>query len=216
MEYAIPDLKPLPNVISIPSEKNIQHAKGVILEKAGDGTEDDTIHQVPDASKLAVLAAIVLQEVAGIQEKTLSSGVTSHSEMLLYLYNAIIRTDQNFHTDNSGGDLGHRVSAAWSRQLTAGLEKAMSMKGSVVDGATQKMFWAQQFMMTIDIVAEGEGKGRGSYKSFSDFLYAHPKLAYDKLPLVYYSGEVWESKQAKEFFMAPDLQIMQAQENNSD
>ncbi|KAH7134614.1 hypothetical protein B0J13DRAFT_641189 [Dactylonectria estremocensis] len=62
-------------------------------------------------------------------------------------------------------------------------------------GATQSMFWVQQAQLCMAV--------SGSV-TFEEFVTRNPHLAYEDLPLSYYSPELWWSSEAKGVFVPPD------------
>ncbi|KAF4979428.1 hypothetical protein FZEAL_4371 [Fusarium zealandicum] len=89
------------------------------------------------------------------------------------------------------------------RRLATGEEKrsASSAAATALDlsarmGSTQGMFWVQQ----VQICLAGGKKAT----TFEGFVVMNPHLAYEDLPLVYYSPQVWQSAEGKGVMMPPD------------
>ncbi|KAI1329163.1 ADP-ribosylation factor family-domain-containing protein [Xylariaceae sp. FL0255] len=139
MEYTNPDLKSLPNVMMVPSERNVTEARRKVLhgpgEKALGGSSDDD--EFPDAASLSIMVAAALQEVSSLNG-TSPTEVTSHAELLYELYRPLISNDseQNNDVDDSNSDNLLRNERIWW-----GIQASMKLSGPGIRGVTQKMFW---------------------------------------------------------------------------
>ncbi|GAW26389.1 putative ARF-like GTPase [Rosellinia necatrix] len=199
LEYTSPDLKRLPNVIKAPSERNVIEARGEILqslrEKALWGNSDGN-DEFPSMVRLSVLVAAVLQEVSLLDDASAVRPVASHAELLRELYRLLVRGRQQpgKKDDVQTGNTTDKTSRDEGTQ--GGLEAAMRLSGPGMQGVTQRMFWIQQFMSAQRKVGRAE--------AFAEFLDANPRLAFEGLPLVYYSVELWDSQDAITRFILPD------------
>jgi hypothetical protein len=198
MQFTTPDLKNLPNVISIPSQSNVSHAKNHILDKSS--AEDGGEPHRPSEAELTAMVSVMVEEVASLPEPTSGSLVSTHAELLQRLYQIIICFDEEL-TD---GDSSSPKRGIQARQTAAAIEKATELRGPVLDGVTQRVFWIQQFRSAKETVP--------SVISFADFLKVNPTLANERLPYAFYSPELWRSAEAKETLKLPDRQGTMSQQ----
>lgn len=186
MEHTTPDLKPLPNVITVPLQGNLSKARLEILRRLGEKTIDDVTDEIPGPAQLSVLVAAVFQEVAK-PGATLPNSITSHAQLLSELYDLLINDNppSSEHSESQHQGMASRI------------EVAMKLSGL---GVTHKIFWIQQLMSA----APSNTPQAQPARNFAEFLDANPKLAFEGLPLVYYSVELWDSQDAMTTFVAPD------------
>lgn len=189
MEFVNPDFKNLPNVISIPSQSNVSHAKNHILETSV--AVDDKEPQPSSAAELTAMVSVMIEEVASLPDSPSSPLVSTHAEVLSRLYKIVICSDEE--------------RGLQSKQASAAIEAAAELRGPLLDGVTQRVFWIQQFLSAKETVP--------SVIPFAEFLKANPTLANERLPYAYYSPELWGSTEAKETLMLPDRRDVSAGRN---
>ncbi|CAI7583629.1 unnamed protein product [Penicillium glandicola] len=187
--FVQPDLKPLPNIITISSQSQQQAAlfkqMEVALLQSSPG--------LPTAECLSFQAIWVIRDVQALAKSSMadSPSILSHSHLLLYLYTRLIKGSEN---DPS--------------RKTA-LEQAEKISGPRVDSVTHKMFWIQVFLTAIArerASKEMVDKETSPEKvtSFETFIRRNLHLIYEDLPSLYYTPEIWRSKEASEMMIAPD------------
>lgn len=105
-----------------------------------------------------------------------SLSVASHAGLLQHLY-------QRLAAPKEAG-----VSGAVAVEVALELAKTLGM--------TQSMFWVQQVQISM--------AGVVGVESFEAFVTKSAHLAYEDLPLLYYSPELWESSEARGMFVPSD------------
>ncbi|KAF7549731.1 hypothetical protein G7Z17_g6186 [Cylindrodendrum hubeiense] len=131
--------------------------------------------ELPPREELDFNAAIVVDEANLMPDEGLNVGI--HASLLQYLYRHLSAT-QTEKRGPSG---------------TAAAKTALDLSETL--GSTQSMFWVQQAQ--ISMATSGS-------LTFEEFVTKNPQLAYEDLPFLYYSPEIWWSSEAKEVFMPPD------------
>ncbi|KGO72066.1 Small GTPase superfamily, ARF/SAR type [Penicillium italicum] len=191
MEFVQPDLKPIPNVI-IPSQSQEQAA----LFKQMEVSLLRRSPELPTPECLSFQAIWVIRDVQALAESSMVDppSISSHSHLLLYLYRKLIVGLEN------------------GRPGKAALEQAEKMSGPRVDSVTHKMFWIQVFLIAM-ARAEASRKMANEQTStekvtFETFIRGNLHLVYEDLPSLYYTPEIWESKEASEVIIAPDRRRM--------
>ncbi|PCD32338.1 hypothetical protein FGRA07_09590 [Fusarium graminearum] len=101
--------------------------------------------------------------------------VASHASLLRYLFNRL-----------SGKSEG----SATSRASSTAMEVAQRV------GLTQSMFWVQRVQIEV---ARNKDVG-----GFEEFVKGNSYLAFEDLPFVYYSPQLWESAEARGAYVPPD------------
>ncbi|CAF3621372.1 unnamed protein product [Fusarium graminearum] len=101
--------------------------------------------------------------------------VASHASLLRYLFNRL-----------SGKSEGN----ATSRASSTAMEVAQRV------GLTQSMFWVQRVQIEV---ARNKDVG-----GFEEFVKGNSYLAFEDLPFVYYSPQLWESAEARGAYVPPD------------
>ena len=187
MEFQIPDLKPLPNALIVPPPSNIELARSKMLESIQEGVS--IRHEIPRDEDLVVMAAILVGEVGALESSP--EEIKTHGGLLAYLYSRLVSDE------GTGGDVGEEGRLGVS---SGAVSVALELPGPYLSGITGKMFWVQQV-----IAASAKAKAAGDQLSFAQFINGARHLAHEQLPLVYYSQELWESKEAADAFVPPDV-----------
>lgn len=129
---------------------------------------------LPPREDLDFWAAVLTDEAKLMPEEELD--VASHASTLRFLHQQLTGPSEE-------------------KRSTVAARTALELSPRV--GATQSMFWVQQ----VQICLAG---GRGASTTFDEFVAANAHLAYEDLPLVYYSPQLWQSAEAKEVHVPPD------------
>lgn len=179
MEFRLPDKKPLPNVISISDKSKVVAAKNAMVESyAG---EKGTLSEMPSAKDLAVMAAVLCDEVEeGMGDE--------HGLMLRDLFDLLFANKAM-----------REAGVATHKARSLAIIKALDLPCAGADGLTQRMFWVQQILVALGVFP-GD--------NFEEFVRLNTHLAYKELPFVYYSPMVWASREAGEVFIGPDRKPM--------
>ena len=81
-----------------------------------------------------------------------------------------------------------------------------------MDSVTHKMFWTQVFLIAM---ARAEASKKVASKetspekvTFETFIRDNLHLVHEDLPSLYYTPEIWQSKEASEVMIAPDRRRM--------
>lgn len=193
VEFAPPDLKPIPNVITISSQSQEQAA----LFKQMELSLLQSSSRLPTVECLSFQAIWIIREVQALAGSSMvdSPSISSHSHLLLYLYRKLI-----VGSENGPG------------KTKTTLEQAEKMSGPRVDSVTHKMFWTQVFLIAM---ARAEASKKVASKetspekvTFETFIRDNLHLVHEDLPSLYYTPEIWQSKEASEVMIAPDRRRM--------
>ncbi|KAH0599787.1 hypothetical protein MHUMG1_02577 [Metarhizium humberi] len=188
--FVNPDQAPLPGLISIPPQSSSSRAKLHMASKAGLGVA--TTPRMPPSESLAVMVAAVCDAAALSDTDAVDGVVKSHPELIAFLYDTLVA--------NLGARAGpdDRPTATSKRRsgLVEAVNKALGVSGPSAEGLTCKMFWIQQVLVAVEQTAE--------QSSFDSFMNSNPHLAYEGLPLMYYSEMILNSSEAKVVFLPPD------------
>lgn len=191
VEFVPPDLKPIPNVIAISSKSQEQAA----LFKQMEVSLLRSSPRLPTLECLSFQAIWVIRDVQALAGSSIvdSPSISSHSHLLLYLYRKLIVGSKN----------GPGKTA---------LEHAEKMSGPRVDSVTHKMFWIQVFLIAM---ARAEASRKLTERdtspgivTFETFIRGNLHLVHEDLPSLYYTPEIWQSKEAFEVMIAPDRRKM--------
>ncbi|KAL6362354.1 hypothetical protein LRP88_03632 [Fusarium phalaenopsidis] len=101
--------------------------------------------------------------------------VANHASLLRFLYQRLSKRSEE-------------------KSSTVAARTALELSSSM--GSTQSMFWVQQVQLCL-----AAGK---SASTFEEFVAVNAHLAYEDLPLVYYSPQLWQSAEVKEIYVPPD------------
>ncbi|CAI4212309.1 unnamed protein product [Parascedosporium putredinis] len=179
MEFQLPDLKPLPNTLLAPPLDNVREARERMVESISLGRAFR--REMPSEDDLAVMAAILVGEVGDANREP--GAIVSHAELALHLYHRLVKRPR-----------AHPISSS------DGVAVALELAGPYAAGVTAKMYWVREFISAVASRHRGE-----DVPSFAQFIGGWPRLAYEQLPLMHYSSELWESDQAARGFVPPDL-----------
>ncbi|QQK42716.1 Small GTPase superfamily, ARF/SAR type [Penicillium digitatum] len=192
MGFVQPDLKPIPNIVTISSRSQEQAA----LLKQMESTLLRRSPGLPTFECLSFQAIWVIRDVQALAKSSMvnSPRISSHSHLLLYLYTKLVV--------GSGTGLPGKTA----------LEQAEQMSGPWVDSVTHKMFWIQVFF-TAMARAQASRKIADKQTSletvtFETFIRGNLHLVHQDLPSLYYTPEIWESKEASKVMIAPDRRRM--------
>ena len=204
MAFVPPDIKPLPNVITIAS-KSQEHAAlfnqmGSALLQEGSG--------LPSIECLSFQAIWTIKDANAFVQSSMADSptISSHSHLLLYLYRRFFVGHDNDQIRNIA------------------LKQIETISGAQVDSVTQKTFWTQMFLIAVTRTRNKEQlTDRGSSKertiSFEELVLDNIYLVYENLHCLYYTPEIWNSEEASAVMIAPDKRSMPgfiaSPENNS-
>lgn len=193
MQFVPPDLEPLPSVINGPTENMAAAQRSVIQSAALSVVE---ARHLPSPEVIAFVADLLIEDVLLLPEP-ITSQVTSHAHLILYLYTQLVAVP-----DVSGG--GSLATQATNTLLALVLGER--------DSHTDKSFWIHQILAAVASTRSTKPITNGSRillpPSFKEFIRAHPQLAYEGLPFTYYSPELWNSAEAREMFIPPDRKTL--------
>ncbi|KAF2433457.1 hypothetical protein EJ08DRAFT_607112 [Tothia fuscella] len=188
MTFVNPDIKPLPNIISISSPQNSSEATTQQLDNYG----LEPAEELPSMEELSFQIAMILEETKDVSRDT--RDITSHAQLLLVLYDNVVVNTQD-----------HSLTAT-AADNTASLIQRLS--GPHLTSFTLKTFWTQQVLEAA--MHENFSAGEKGYPTFEIFLKRNSHLAYEHLPLCYFSAEVLQSAEAVDAFVAPDKRCMES------
>jgi ubiquitin carboxyl-terminal hydrolase L3 len=175
--FVLPDLKPLPNVLTLNASKDVTSA----LEWESNSNDVSMSAEIPSMEVLAIHAIILLEKSASMSRQDLESPVIlSHAHLLRFLFERLKMTE------------GHTAETLASRAKNAMLE----IQGPFMHGLTLKAFWTQQVLAAIGTSSEIE--------NFDDLIRANMHLAYTDLTFTYFSPVLLRSLDAEEKIVAPD------------
>jgi ubiquitin carboxyl-terminal hydrolase L3 len=128
------------------------------------------------------------EELAFYSELAMSSS-TGHAQLLRSLYEAFVESER------ATGYTGENLAAHYHGLIDRLIEDS-------VDFRTKVRFWA---LMVLKAASGTGGESSStSSGSFDDLLRSNRHLAYEELPLCYFSEELWNSEKAREEFVKPD------------
>jgi hypothetical protein len=191
MGLVFPTLKPLPNVIVPPTEKEREAAARRELEARIIGREND----LSDVEMMLCQFWIISE----IREAEVGRPPHTHGGLLWSIFSALWYAQKG---DRSMGDALNEV-------LVADL-RGKELKRKL--GFTEKAFWARVVLkrfLEFKIVNPGDvgdGDLRGAIlMNFQSFLAKNRELALEDMWQGYYSAETWHSEDAAVRFVPPDL-----------
>lgn len=188
--FVNPDKKPLPGLISIPPQANTNNVKLHMVSKTGLGIA--TTPRMPPPESLAVLVAAVCDAAALSDCDSIDGLVKTHAELIVFLYETLVA--QVAPQTELDGNLV--ATSKRRRDIVRAIDEALEISGPSVEGLTHKMFWIQQVLAAAEQTV--------APSSFDNFMNSNPHLAYEGLPLMYYSEMILNSSEAKEVFIPPD------------
>ncbi|KAM0549767.1 hypothetical protein ACHAPJ_009205 [Fusarium lateritium] len=178
MSFVNPDKKSLPNVFGMPSQARMELARSQMVNAISH--RSTTSSDLPPREDLDFFAAVLIDEAKLMPEDEVN--VASHASLLRFLYRRLSGQSKSPATSTKRGD--------------ASLASSTALEISARVGLTQGMFWVQQIQIAL--------AGQNDAASFEEFIKGSSYLAYEDLPLVYYSPQVWQSVEAREAFVPPD------------
>ncbi|CAJ0541337.1 Ff.00g080000.m01.CDS01 [Fusarium sp. VM40] len=181
MSFVIPDQKALPNVFGMPSQARMDLARTQMINAINHRSTVSA--DLPPQEDLDFLAAILMDEAKLIPESELN--VVSHASLLRFLFKRLTGQTKSAATSTKRGD--------------ASLASSTALEVAERVGMTQGMFWVQQIQIAL------AGK---DVKDFEDFVRANSYLAFEDLPFVYYSAQLWQSVEAREAYVPPDRRAL--------
>jgi ubiquitin carboxyl-terminal hydrolase L3 len=174
MSFVNPDKKSLPNVFGMPSQARMDLARSQMVNAI---SHRFAAPDLPPREDLDFSAAVLIDEAKLMPESELN--VASHASLLRFLFTCLsVQSEPTAKT-----------SAASLASSTA-LEVANRV------GLTQGMFWVQQVQIAL--------AGRKDVGGFEEFVKGNSYLAFEDLPFIYYSPQLWESAEAREAYVPPD------------
>jgi hypothetical protein len=190
--FVNPDLKPLPNIISIPSLNNISR----VLNRQMDMSKLGMAAELPSMEELDFRAAIVLEDSKAVPHPP-PSEIVNHAHLLLYLYTTLV-VQSDTEVDKSPS----------SRATTI----LMQLSGPYITSFTQKSFWTKQVLDASypDERLHDKHTRDTTPLTFKEFLKANLHLVYEDLLLCYYTPELLHSSEAAKTFVAPNKRKMKA------
>ncbi|CCT71903.1 probable ubiquitin thiolesterase L3 [Fusarium fujikuroi] len=176
MTFVNPDKKPLPNIFNLPS----QARKDLAISQMINATNHRSANtDLPPSEDLDFLASILIDEAKLIPESELN--VASHASLITFLFNRLTQKTKSAATSTKRGD--------------ASLASSTALEIAKWTGLTQAMFWVQQIQVAL--------AGRKDM-SFEEFIKGNSVLAFEELPFVYYSPQLWGSVEARDGYVMPD------------
>ncbi|KAF4943226.1 hypothetical protein FGADI_13549 [Fusarium gaditjirri] len=176
MAFVTPDKKPLPNIFGLPSQARKDLARSQMVNAMNHRSANTDL---PPSEDLDFLAAILIDEAKLIPESELN--VASHASLINYLFNRLTEKTKSAATSTKRGD--------------ASLASSTALEMAEWTGLTQAMFWVQQIQIAL--------AGRKEIV-FEEFIKGNSVLAFEDLPFVYYSPQLWASIEARDGYVMPD------------
>ncbi|KAF5228124.1 hypothetical protein FANTH_14591 [Fusarium anthophilum] len=176
MAFVNPDKKPLPNIFNLPSQARKDLARSQMINATN---HRSTNTDLPSSEDLDFLAAILIDEAKLIPESELN--VASHASLITFLFNRLSENTKSPATSTIRGD--------------ASLASSTALEMAKWTGLTQAMFWVQQIQIAL---------ARRKEIGFEEFIKGNSGLAFEELPFVYYSPQLWGSVEARDGYVMPD------------
>ncbi|KAF5604480.1 ubiquitin thiolesterase L3 [Fusarium subglutinans] len=176
MTFANPDKKPLPNIFNLPSQARKDLAVSQMINATNHRSANTDL---PSSEDLDFLAAILIDEAKLIPESELN--VASHASLINFLFNRLTEKTKSSSMSTKRGD--------------ASLDSSTALEMAKWTGLTQAMFWVQQIQIAL---------ARRKEMGFEEFIKGNPVLAFEELPFVYYSPQLWGSVEARDGYVMPD------------
>ncbi|KAF4336530.1 ubiquitin thiolesterase L3 [Fusarium beomiforme] len=176
MAFVNPDKKALPNIFGLPSQARIDLARSQMINAINHRSANV---ELPPRQDLDFLAAVLIDEAKLIPESELN--VASHASLIRFLFNRLTEKIKSSVTSTKRGD--------------ASLASSTALEISAWIGLTQAMFWVQQIQIAL--------AGRKEVE-FEEFIKGNSVLAFEDLPFVYYSPQLWGSVEARDVYVMPD------------
>lgn len=177
MSFVNPDKKPLPNVLAIPSQANVNLARTWMVDSMNYRLR--ALVELPPREELSFIAAVLIDEGKLITET--QSDVTSRADLLVFIHRKLFAPVETWTE---------------KKKTLANVASETALQLSKSLGSTQSMFWVQQVLLCKADTTEPV--------SFESFMRQNVHLAYENLPFMYYSPELWFSGEAKDVYVLPD------------
>lgn len=228
MQFVLPDLKPLPNVIVKAGDAAVMAARKMLLHNTAARVGE--AERLPSREVLGFLVDCLLHEIndssffpvksmgqMGDGREPVKVRVDSHMQLLRFLHARLILGGER--QDTTGGHATQASSISTSSGSKSSSHAAETLDAFILgdnDSYTEKLFWARQILLAASI-AGAATSGAPCSTSFTttattttleQILRVNPQLAFDRLPLVYYSPALWHSAEARAGFVPPDLEIL--------
>ncbi|RGP60969.1 ADP-ribosylation factor 6 [Fusarium sporotrichioides] len=178
MSFVNPDKKALPNVFGMPSQARMDLARSQMVNAISHRFAKPS--DLPPREDLDFLAAVLIDEAKLMPESELN--VASHASLLRFLFNRL------------SGSREPAVNGTEKKPASVASSTALEVAQRV--GLTQSTFWVQR--VQIEVSRNKDVKG------FEEFVRANSYLAFEDLPFIYYSPQLWESAEARETCVPPD------------
>lgn len=166
IEFSQPDLEPLPSVLVAPPTGRSVLARSEKLDPTATINEYSSRRRLPPDDELTVMAAILVGKVSDLR-KAPSPVIATHAELLEYLHNKLVRRRQHGEEKPTGPP--------------EAIAEALDISGPYLTSAESKSFWVRE-------VLAADAKDPALF--IEDFFTRNAHLAYEQLPLVYFSSEV--------------------------
>lgn len=223
MQFVPPDLKPLPSVIVKAGDTAVVAARKMLLHNTAamvgeaerlpsrevlDFLVDCLVHEINDSSSFPAESIGQM----GDGRELVKVRVDSHVQLLRFLHARLILSGERQDTTGSK----HQTQASFV-SMGSSSRAAETLDAFILsenDSYTEKLFWARQVLLAASIAgAATSGAPRrtpftSTTTTLEQILRVHPQLAFDRLPLVYYSPALWHSAEARAGFVPPDRETL--------
>ncbi|KND91576.1 Uncharacterized protein TOPH_03659 [Tolypocladium ophioglossoides CBS 100239] len=199
MVFADPDLKPLPATIAVPAFANVQIARSKLAD--GLGLLDSGHKELPLTEDLALMAEVVIDEAELVDLEGPDGPIIrrdSHARRLLRLYRELFR--------DATGRIANEDDALEQSAQALGMSAALDceLPGFCISGLAQRAFWIQQVGVAMN--------ESSSASTFEELISLNPHLAYEQLPLVYFSSTLGASSEARDDGVRPLIAMTSTRE----
>ena len=205
VQFVNPDVASLPNVIQ-PESAGLTH---LYLANAWERRLLNVTPELPSAEELAFYSSLVInsserRDILFIQEHTRLGhdlftadsdehrdvlGMRPHALLLHYLYTAFISS--------------RKLSKASGQTLEQHYCKFVDhIVHDGINSRTGASFWSLMVLNSASAVNEEDSFD--SVTGFENLIRSNQHLAYEDLPLLYYSKKLWKSEEAKKTLVQPD------------
>lgn len=181
--FVPPDIVPLTNVIRAESTGLSHRYLSSEWENRLVNTPD-----LPSDEELAFYCSLMLDSIP----KSETHGIKGHAQLLQSLYQAFVDSERS--TSRSGETFEQHFYRSVDR---------LNVKG--FGSRTRVKFWAIMVFKAASAVKQHDSSS--SQSSFENLTRSNRYLAYEDLPLCYYSEELWNSEKASLKFVKPDRRL---------
>lgn len=206
MSTVLPTLKPLPNVLSMPGEKQVEESISSMLdERLSPDPKGSSYQGCPGIEELLLKVQWAVKSTA---EPTDESAIPdTHAKLIRRIFVRLVSEAP----EKNSSDVGE----AW-----AAISHLVSEKQ-----VTKAAFWSQMVINAFcgmddrfhgeverfrGMVEDAGHQERTRNGLFEKFLTVNPELAWEDLWQVYYSDETWNSEDVKEMYVMPDRRALPA------